>query len=188
MKESRRKILFLDIDGVLNCHLSMSYWSPEHPRTYRIDEICWGNLQYVLDSDPDIEVVIHSGWIKTKDNPEATWDMGTGDPNIFVKSLLPEVVERLGPRFIGYVPYIKGGNKFHRILTWLCDNGFDPIHMEEENVTIVVVDDENTMRTNLRQLRNFNICVRFTDPQFGLEKNDAEYIKSVFAGKEGGLR
>ena len=185
MEETRRKILFLDIDGVLNCHLSMSYWSPKHPELYRIDEDCWDCLHRLLDSNPDIEVVIHSGWVKTKDDPDATWDMGTGDPDVFVKTLLPEVVRRLGRRFIGFVPYIRHKSKFVRILAWLSENGFDPVHIDDMNVTIVVLDDEDDGWTNLRQLRNFpNIYVRFTDPQVGLQPEDVERVQKIFDRKD----
>ena len=181
--DERRKILFLDIDGVLNCHQSKTYWSPEHPETYGIDDNCWNRLQEFLKSNPN--VVIHSSWAKAKDVPDAKWDMGTGDPNIFIKSPLPDVVKRLGKSLIGYVPNIKGKNKFSLILAWLSDNGFDPIHIEDKNVTVAVLDDQDDMWTNLRQLRNFPcIYVRFTNNQLGLQNEDVDYIQKAFDGKD----
>lgn len=57
------KVLFLDIDGVLNGN----YTSNKPDELYRpyisdLDQECMNNLQLILDAHPDLRIIIHSAW------------------------------------------------------------------------------------------------------------------------------
>lgn len=157
-------ILFLDIDGVLNCKNSKTYYDINCPESYGIDMKLWDNVKSLLNRFSDIKVVIHSGWIKHKDDPNYEWEIGKG---VKVKTLLPKVIELLGDRYIGCVDYIKGQPKSERIKKWIIDN----IGCEEYAGRAIVIDDDTTEYTNLLSLANIDgFVVFFTNSNFGFDK------------------
>jgi len=169
MKDARH-ILFLDIDGVVNCRGTNSFYDIHHPESYRIDETLWGNLETFFKYFPEVKVVIHSGWIKGKDDPNYVWmiqdDIST-DGNIggvYIKTLLPKVISRLGNRYIGCVPYLKGQPKHDRIKQWLGDNA------SIGTISAVVIDDDASEWTNLGSLSAEGLAeVFFTSNERGLD-------------------
>lgn len=166
MTNKKQKILFLDIDGVLNCKDTNTFYSIEHPETYGIDEHLWNNFQKFLNKFPDVKVVIHSGWIKHKDEPNYVWDMGHPELGVKIKSKLLEVIRRLGDRYLDCVPYIKNEPKWIRIETWLTQNNM----LSNSNCPCIVLDDDRSSYTNLFALERYNnVCVKFTKPETGLD-------------------
>lgn len=160
------KLLFLDIDGVVNCKNSKTYYNAEYPDKYGLDERLWKNLQKFLSRFPDVKVVIHSGWIKHKDDPNYTWDMNKPELGVQIKSHLQEVIDRLGDRFIGCVPYLKGKSKSARIEKWLLDNN----SLNDPKCPCLVFDDDRSEYASLLDLEKYcNICVKFTDTRTGLD-------------------
>lgn len=161
-----KKILFLDIDGVLNCKNTNTFYSADHPESYGIDEHLWNNLQKFLNKFPDVKVVIHSGWIKHKDNPNYAWDMGKPELGIKIKSKLQEVINRLGDRYLDCVPYLKGEPKWVRIKQWLAKNNM----LNNPNCQCLILDDDRSNYTNLFALEVYpNVYVRFTKAETGLD-------------------
>lgn len=164
--DMKMQILFLDIDGVLNCKNSKTYYNAEYPEKYSLDERLWKNLQKFLSRFPDVKVVIHSGWIKHKDDPNYTWDMGHPELGIKLKTQLPEVVDRLGDRFFGYVPYMKGKSKSKRIAQWLLDHDA----LDNPKCQCIVLDDDRSDYAELLELEKYcNVCVKFTNTNTGFD-------------------
>lgn len=161
------KIIFLDIDGVLNSHNSGTFYSLDHPENYSINEELWNHFKRILDKFPEISVVIHSGWIKHADEPNYEWDMGCPEKGIKVKTLFPKVVNRLGDRYIGHVDYIKGKPKSVRIEKWLRDHDI----LENFDYKVLIIDDDDSEYTNLFDLvkKYSNVYVYFTDSDRGLD-------------------
>lgn len=168
MKDARH-ILFLDIDGVVNCRRSESFYDIHHPESYRIDDNLWMNLEKFFQRFPEVKVVIHSGWIKGKDDPNYVWCI-TNDIvadnaiGVYIRTLLPKVISRLGDRYIGCVPYLKGQPKHDRIKQWLVDNASDGV------VSAIVIDDDASEWTNLGSLTAEGLAeVFFTTSECGLD-------------------
>ena len=167
-----QKILFLDIDGVLNCKNTNTFYSAEHPESYGIDEHLWKNLWKFLNKFPDVKVVIHSGWIKHKDDPDYVWDMGHPELGVKIKSKLNDVIEGLGDRYLDCVPYLKGEPKWIRIELWLARNGM----LARDNCQCLILDDDRSDYTNLMALEGYNnVYVHFTDANTGL--SDIQLVK-----------
>jgi hypothetical protein len=120
---------------------------------------------------------MHSGWIKYKDDPNYSWDMGHPETGITVKTLLPKVIEKLGKKYIGCVDYIKGKPKSYRIEKWLKDHNA----LDNYDWKVVVVDDDKSEYTNLRDLKKFvNVDVVFTDSNVGLDGKTLDQIVELF--------
>lgn len=61
------KVLFLDIDGVLNNAGSHLYWEKKAKNEniaviYKLCPIAVTNFNYLLEKCPDIKVIVHSSW------------------------------------------------------------------------------------------------------------------------------
>ena len=177
MKTHGQNILFLDIDGVLNCERSNTFYDPKHPETYGIDEHLWKNLETFLNRFPDVKVVIHSGWIKHRDDPNYEWDMGRPELGVKVKSQLQTVIDRLGDKFLDCVPYMEGEPKFVRIEFWLAHNNL----LFDKTRSCLVLDDDRTDWTGLLRLENYeNVYIHFTSRENGL--NDVELANVLEIG------
>ena len=172
------KLLFLDIDGVINCKETRTFYSTEYPESYGIDEHLWGNLQKFLDKFPDVKVVIHSGWIKHKDDPDYEWDMGRPKLGIKIKSKLQDVINRLGDRYLDCVPYMQGEPKYVRIEFWLSQNNV----LFDKDSPCLILDDDRSYYTNLLALETYgHVYVKFTNPDTGL--NDMELANIIEIGE-----
>lgn len=163
-------ILFLDIDGVLNCKKSGTFYGVvKSPEEYAIDEHLWGNLEKFLAKFPSVKVVIHSGWVKVANDPESCWDMDLPAKGFKVKTLMPEVIRRLGDRYIGYTPYIPSSSKYDRIVAWLEQNGF----FKDNHAQCLVLDDDNSEYSRIGDLESWGgVYVHFTDTENGLDDMD----------------
>jgi len=125
------KILFLDIDGVLNSAQSALYHRKAHGERMPEFELCpiaTSNLQYIFEQVPDLRIVVSSTW------------RGWGIKRM--KSILSDYKIRPG-YVIDVTPWIetKDGKHVKRgieIQTWLDRN--------KDMVTdFVIVDDDSDM-------------------------------------------
>lgn len=126
------RILFLDMDGVLNSVQSSHYfWRTKYNRKTFMNgfeslcPIACSNLDYLLESYPDMKVVISSTWRRFHDLKE--WDEK-------MKDICPSIVGRV----IGKTPGNDCGERGNEIYNWLEQNN----HFE---TPFVVLDDDSDM-------------------------------------------
>lgn len=129
------KLLFLDIDGVINSVQANSMFNkfrdagkiPDHYRPYRDDEfcpICVSNLINITKEFDDLKIVISS-----------SWRIGT------TLEQLQDYLEPLGisrDLIIDKTPYFPGEERGYEIFYWLKENN----HTETK---YVVLDDDSDM-------------------------------------------
>lgn len=122
------KVIFLDFDGVLNSEASFRM---EHRRknshvSDSLSAVACSNLQYILEQDADIKIVISSTWRKL----HTLVDLGN-------------ILNSYGvtAKIIGKTPITFSGHRGQEIKQWLEDN---------PNVTkYVILDDDNDAGTAL---------------------------------------
>ncbi len=112
------KILFLDIDGVLNSHSSATYWyyktimsnKPFIRIEHELDPMCVTNLEELFRRVPELKVVISS-----------TWRIGetTASLKVLFKDLIPGLSARIIDRTISDP---KDGPRGYEIQVWLDEN------------------------------------------------------------------
>lgn len=127
------KLLFLDMDGVLNSHQSSRYfWRTAHNRKTFLngfDELCpiaCDNLDWLLEEIPDLAVVISSTWRMVHELPVFESKMAH-------KYCVPSIAGRI----IGETPRLSG-QRGSEILAWLTENN----HLD---TPYVVIDDNSDM-------------------------------------------
>jgi hypothetical protein len=154
------KLLFLDMDGVLNSWQSAEYfWRTKHDRKSFLmqwDELCpiaCSNLNYLLECVPDLKIVISSTWRKFHELPE--WDAK-------MSTICPAIVGRV----IGKTPQLPGEERGDEIYRWLIEND----HLA---TPYVVVDDNDDMGAVLDRFVQ-------TDERLGLTWNDVSNICDKF--------
>ena len=155
------KVLFLDIDGVLNSEVfytkksqwerykraeDSGYTRDERRALANIDKRAVSLLNYIVENT-DAEIVISSTW--------------RSDFN------LPYIMRFVGLKrpYYGITPYDKSRHRGTEIQTWLDDYG--------NNVKYVILDDDSDMLE--RQLPYF-IKV---DPYYGLTKEIADKVIEI---------
>lgn len=126
------KLLFLDIDGVLNSDQSSHfYWRTMHGRKCFMNgfaELCpiaCSNLNFLLERCPELSVVISSTWRIFHDLPE-------------LEKGLSEKVPSIVGRIIGRTPRLIHSRRGEEIHHWLTANG----HLDKK---FVVIDDDTDM-------------------------------------------
>jgi hypothetical protein len=134
-KNSFKKILFLDIDGVLNTESFLNKnWQGRAVKDYSIyiqSELV-SELNRIFESVPDLKVVIHSHWglaVKESKILKALMDKG-----FLYKS-----------RYLGLTPKKMSSSKFHEIGWWLDD--------EPESLEYLILDDEEISFEHICKVR-----------------------------------
>lgn len=104
------KVIFLDFDGVLNS--AASFLWEKRKKTLRIADtlnpVCCSNLQYILENDSSIKIVISSTWRRLHSMVELQ--------NI-LKSYGVEAA-----RIIGKTPMFMNSHRGREIRAWLDEN------------------------------------------------------------------
>jgi len=120
------KVLFLDIDGVLNSKQSARYYKRQGKRPYKnLCPIASSNLQFLMELIPDIKIVISSTWRISSSLGELRKLLNcVGIPKESVIGVTPKGSDR-------------GIERGHEIQGWL------DLHTDVKN--FVILDDDSDM-------------------------------------------
>ncbi len=157
------KLLFLDIDGVLNSVQANSMFNkfrkdgkvPDHYRPFRSDEfcpICVSNLIDIVEKFDDLRIVVSS-----------TWRIGT------TVEELQTLLGNIGipkERVIGKTPIMSGKERGNEIYDWLQEN-------KHTQTKYAVLDDDSDMTMVWD-------CFFQTDNYVGLDYRVAEKVINHF--------
>jgi len=127
------KVLFLDIDGVLNSHQSIHmYFRKSGGQGVRCDEhhfcpIAVSNLLTLFEEIPDLKIVVSSTWrrFSSREELEEMFRMHGVDP----------------AAFIGITPYHPGAHRGLEIQDWLDIAKQNGMNIEK----FAIVDDDSDM-------------------------------------------
>lgn len=130
------RLMFLDIDGVLTSKMSNTFIFICPGDKYDFNPYCLECLKYILDTIPDLKIVISSSWRNYPDNHIM---IGRSNGETY-KSLMPKIKELLGDRLIGNATEAKKldgeTSKYDAICDYLNNNS--------DIVDFVVLDDDPT--------------------------------------------
>lgn len=155
------KVLFLDIDGVLNSEASFRM---EHRRKNvrtqdALSAVACSNLQYILEQDSSVRIVVSSTWRLLHTLVE-----------------LQNILNAYGveaARVIGKTPAVMSRDRAHEIGMWLEDN---------PNVTkFAVLDDDSDVKA-LNVIPNS--LVMQTSFEDGLLLSQAKKVARFFRGED----
>jgi hypothetical protein len=154
------KVIFLDFDGVLNSEASFRYEARQKKQNIpdTLSAVCCSNLQYILEQDSDIKLVISSTWRKLHTLQELQNILGRYGVS--------------GARVIGKTPITFSGNRAHEINMWLEDN---------PNLTLGVILDDDSDVLGVTDKRCHIFQTTWKD---GLLFKQAEQIAKLFRGEE----
>lgn len=160
------KLLFLDMDGVLNSEQSAHYfWWKKHDRQCymqewaELDPICCSNLNKLLEELPDCKVVISSTWRTHFELEE--WDKHADEYFPALKGRIIGKTPVIRESFRGFTP------RGVEITQWLKDNG-------HSDTPFVILDDNADMEGCMVNLVQ-------TDPNVGLTWDDIKAVLNLFA-------
>ena len=166
------KVIFLDFDGVLNSEASFRYEARRKSNRIpdSLSDVCCSNLQYILEQDADIKLVISSTW---REEGQEVVEFLQGDG--FLNGRFVN-----GSRIIGKTPSVFSGHRGHEIKLWLEDN---------PNVTqYVIIDDDDDAITALYNEAGKEDDKRGhffqTTPEDGLLYKQAKAIAKLFRGEK----
>lgn len=159
------KLIFLDIDGVLNNKNDGSSYYCMDPKKYGISKYNFGNLKYLLMLT-NAKIVLSTSWR----NHDYTYRYRYN--NIIFKSPLKSVETKLKNDFffVSKCPHISGSNKYEDILGFFY-NVHQTDELNKSDFNFVVLDDARNQDLDKFGKRFF--CI---DIQNGLTKSDAEAI------------
>ena len=175
----KKVLIFLDIDGVLNNEETGTiYTVVNSEKDYQIDWTgSWQNLIRLIGSlgdfvgDENVKVVIHSGWIKHKEDPDYVWEYYDKK----LHSLFQYVKCGLADYYLDCVDYYPHTSKKFKILKWLEK------HPEYNDWIKFVLDDDVSPRNELTQLpnevKNMFFCI--VNPKYGLQQQTVDNILKV---------
>ncbi len=153
------KVILLDFDGVLNSEASFRYETSRKVLhvANTLSHVSCSNLQYILDQDADVKLVISSAWRK-----------------IHTMQELKNILNSYGVdsnRVIDKTPAVFSGDRAHEINLWLDDH---------PNVTLAVVldDDDSVLEITDKRCHIFQ-----TTWEDGLLFKQAKQIAKLFRGE-----
>jgi len=136
------KIIFLDIDGVLNCSEGLSKMYKSKGASLKSKSICPDNIlnfQTLLDREPDAKIVISSTW-------RIGFKHGIHNQNISGETWSSLLGEQIADRIIGMTHRSKRSKERGvEIDEWVKEN--------DECCSFVIIDDDSDMLDS--QLPNF---------------------------------
>lgn len=150
------KVIFLDFDGVLNSEASVRMEQRKKtPRIMdRLSEVACSNLQYILEQDSSVKLVISSDWRKYHSLVE-----------------LDNILHSYGvhnARILGFTPAKMSSSRASEIRMFLD---------EHPNITKFVVIDDNESVLGVEDPRGH---IFLTDPSDGLLFKQARQIAKIF--------
>ena len=154
------KVLFLDFDGVLNSEGSFRMELRRKNRNVSdsLSTVACSNLQYILEQDRDVKIVISSSWRTMHTMVE-----------------LQNILNSYGveaARIIGKTPKKLSSSRASEINMWLNDN---------PNVTKFVVLDDDEDVLGVKDPRGH---IFITTPEDGLLFKQAKQIAKLFRGEK----
>jgi HAD domain in Swiss Army Knife RNA repair proteins len=160
MPEAKMKVIFLDFDGVLNSEASFRYETRQKILHVQdtLSRVACSNLQYILEQDSSIRLVISSTWRKIHTMDELKKILGSYgvDPaKVWDKT-----------------PAVFSGDRAHEINLWLEDH--------PEVVLAVILDDDSDV-LNVTDKRCHVFQTTWED---GLLFKQAKQIAKLFRGEE----
>ena len=167
MSDRKLKLIFLDIDGVLNNSEDNTSFSSYMPEKYGISEKNLENFLSILERVKDVKIVLSTSWRKYPYDYEYRYK------DKLFKSPLKGLIDRIGKnRFyeIDRIPHLNRKTKYLDIM------GFFYIlkerkHIDMADVSFVILDDLRNQDLDLFE-HNF-FC---TNVKTGLTASDAENI------------
>lgn len=164
------KIIFLDIDGVLNIFAGPNATFRNAPEGEHIEKHLVERLNFILKEIPDIKIVISSSW---RDDME--------DLKIQLERAGFEYWDRVISKTIQPIPIAYGGYAFeyrgHQIQQWLEENEFYGKYLVIDDYTIEIcgeycssIPKENVIETN---------------PETGITNFDCNFILEHFKENDG---
>jgi hypothetical protein len=158
-EEKIMKVIFLDFDGVLNSEASFRYEARQKKQNIQntLSPVACSNLQYILEQDADVKLVISSTWRKLHTMQELQNILGRYGVN--------------GAKVIGKTPITLSGNRAQEINMWLEEN---------MNLTMGVIldDDSDVLGVTDKRCHIFQ-----TTPEDGLLLKQAKQISKLFRGE-----
>lgn len=177
------KVIFLDIDGVLNSH---EYWKREGSATSGAFEYT-SIKRWVADIDPRAVKRLNRLIRKTGAKVVLSTSWRQGAPPEFFKGntleFLQEVLEMRGFRgkIIGETPYLPGRPRSDEIRTWAGNYKLElQERREDELETFVVLDDDADADIEGHFVR--------TSAEVGLTDADVVAAKAILEGSNDGRR
>ena len=158
-----RKILFLDIDGVLNTDSHMKEnWAGRQVPDYSIyiqSELV-GQLNRVMELVPDLEIVIHSSWGRILDRKTIT-------------AALKKKGFAYARSIYGLTPKKMSSEKVHELSAWLAD------HQSATEWLILDDQDVGFDFLGVRYARSKQLQIR-PEPETGLTPELADKVIGFF--------
>ena len=150
------KVIFLDFDGVLNSEASFRFEQRrKSPRIQdKLSEVACSNLQYILEQDSDVKLVISSDWRKYHSLVE-------------LDNILHSYGVQ-GARIIGFTPAKMSSSRSSEIRMFLDDH---------PNITKFVVIDDDDSVLSIQDPRGH---IFLTDSSDGLLFKQARQIAKIF--------
>lgn len=131
-----KKIIFIDIDGVLTNVEDGSSYLCGNPSTYRISEKNLENLLVVLEAEPETRVVVSSNWRRFDDDGKWSY-CRFGSVHAF-KNQLPKLRQILSNWIIGDLTHERHLSKSEALELWFEDNPW----ASKAHGKYVVLEDE----------------------------------------------
>lgn len=171
-----KRLLFLDIDGVMtSIEDGTSMWNCD-PSSYSISSTATKNLFSILDPT-DTKVVIHSSWVKWKDNPDYmyVYISPTGEKFAF-ESLLFNLISLLKEegKYVDCTHHESRRTKRGDIEDWLANNK----RLLSDDCKIAILDDDGWMELDKVKFDGHEIKFFECDTRTGLTGRIAEDVKN----------
>jgi hypothetical protein len=163
------KLLFLDFDGVLNSTQStLMHWQNQGRTLVYTDENCMSqeccsNLRYLMDTLPDLYIVVSSSWRLMYSPSE-------------LKTILQKLCHIPENRIIGTTPYLPNKQRGNEIQSWLDENESQGSELKYEIDDFMIIDDDSDMA----HLKETNFLQ--TDGDLGFTIKDCRKLLERFRG------
>ena len=165
------KILFLDIDGVLNCMNVVDKKPSNDERVYGFNPDLVKNLKKVVDAT-GCRIVVSSSW-------RYHLDYAPFQPKMEWRKVLAEMMGYdASTLFIGNTPRGNSGKRGEEILAWILENKDAYGVYQSVPIRICVVDDE--IGDIICNIDSRNVVK--TDMRKGLTEEDADRIIEILNG------
>ena len=163
-----KKILFLDIDGVLNSKNSGTMWNSEILKEYDLCNDCLYQVKRILN-ESGCEIVWITSWRNHSDN--YIWQFELNNKWYSFKSLFAQAREYFKDYKQSICDHLYRRNKADDIEYYIAKNNID-----KNKDRFIILDDSSIQ--GLKETFNDNFIK--IDSQIGITKKIAEYVIDYF--------